>query len=594
MWKAQAHTLFERYVLTKEVKLDSARFLEVLEEVRLAPIAPKIFVRESEEPLPGSYLIIVGNYRAVAHACIGRPLRLLPIRTSREVDILLKDDTAHKPLPFRESVVAAARTKREAILDEALLSAARRLNFRTAHDLAIEHHSLVDSKPALALDTGPIRTFHGETRKFVEIFPWMENDSRKIEVPFLSIRLAKCLRENHVVRWSELGSLTPADLYAWDRIGHKSVSLLLKFLETQAYQLPIELFSGRNLGSTNGLSLNKATRIFAESDQGSATAQSPGVSQSAILTLSRYATFFSNSKTLGHILDSPEKELPHEVAHAVRQLRELDLTSVIADRDSITDLGSLFNAFFNEFTKHEMDIFFERLSPGRRTLHSIGVQMNLTRERVRQLEAATLERIEQLLDSQKYMPIRWASQIIRARIGTAFSEKSSQWRDVILDGISGWPGVGNERIQKLILFIAGPYEFDSETQWYFAHPIPNARLYESCMNRFGVVNTQKLMDIITAYGIRSEFVPAWMIEVAKLKEIDGSFVQWEGSVADKAVSVLDVAGGSRPIGNVVEVVNGGHNLRYTQQCLYADPRIVRMENGEIGLRFRDTKRAGRK
>jgi hypothetical protein len=595
MLKARERTLFDRYVLTKEVKLDSDRFLETLEEVRLAPIAPRMFVRESEEPLPGSYLVIEGNYRAVAHAYIGRQLRIFPIRSPREIDLLLKDDTVGKQLPFRESVLVAARTERGAILDEALISAARRFKFRTAHDLALAYHSLVRGRSVLTPDTGSMPTTDTEERRFAELFPWMEHDTRKIDHVFLSKRLSKCLRENRVARWSQLASLTPTDLYAWDRMGHKSISLLLKCAEEQSYQIPLEVFSGRKSLPTNGVSQVKATQIVAEPDDATAIAQSPiGALQTAILTLSRYATFFSKTKTLGHILEVAENDLPYEVALAAKQLRELDLTSVIPDSSSDTNLGSLVDAFFQEFSKQEMDIFFARLNPGKLTLHDIGLQWGLTRERVRQLDANSHERIEQLLDSQRYMPVRWVSELLRARIGTGFPAECAQLRDLILDFIPRLSGMRKERIHKLLLFIAGPYEFDSETQWYYLDPVPNPRIYESCTNRFGVVNSNELTDILTASGMKSEFVHAWMVEVAKLKEIEGCYVQWEGSIADKATTLLYCCGGSRTIEQIVEAIDEGYSLKYAQQCLYADRRIVKMNDHEVDLRFRDAKRAGKK
>lgn len=71
-------------------------------------------------------------------------------RTPREIDLLLKDDKVHKPLPFRESVLVAARTERGAILDETLSSAARQFKFRTAHDLALAYHSLVGGRSVYA------------------------------------------------------------------------------------------------------------------------------------------------------------------------------------------------------------------------------------------------------------------------------------------------------------------------------------------------------------------------------------------------------------------------------------------------------------
>jgi hypothetical protein len=85
-----------------------------------------------------------------------------------------------------------------------------------------------------------------------------------------------------------------------------------------------------------------------------------------------------------------------------------------------------------------------------------------------------------------------------------------------------------------------------------------------------------------------------MVEVAKLKEIEGCYVQWEGSIADKATTLLYCCGGSRTIEQILEAIDEGYSLKYAQKCLYADRRIVSMNDHEVDLRFRDAKRAGKK
>lgn len=90
-------------------------------------------------------------------------------------------------------------------------------------------------------------------------------------------------------------------------------------------------------------------------------------------------------------------------------------------------------------------------------------------------------------------------------------------------------------------------------------------------------------DRLESAGIRREFATHWLHDARYLRVLDGHVALWKGSVADKAVSVLHVAGSPMTPEEIGDRIGEGHSKRTVRNTLFSDERFMRTSKAEVGL-----------
>ena len=105
-------------------------------------------------------------------------------------------------------------------------------------------------------------------------------------------------------------------------------------------------------------------------------------------------------------------------------LNNLDLRGLVSKEDLIRFAPiQAATALLSEFDEQDQHLLSRLLARGIRpvpTLEEIGQKMNLTRERVRQIEVNVANRLAQKIGADKYSAVKKHADALSAQLGTAF------------------------------------------------------------------------------------------------------------------------------------------------------------------------------
>jgi hypothetical protein len=76
----------------------------------------------------------------------------------------------------------------------------------------------------------------------------------------------------------------------------------------------------------------------------------------------------------------------------------------------------------------------------------------------------------------------------------------------------------------------------------------------------------------------------WLNEIGKIKNIEGNWLIWTGTVTDKAIRILEIWGQPATAEEIVNAINEGHDVKATRNRLFEDQRLMRVDMNRIGLR----------
>ena len=100
----------------------------------------------------------------------------------------------------------------------------------------------------------------------------------------------------------------------------------------------------------------------------------------------------------------------------------------------------------------------------------------------------------------------------------------------------------------------------------------------------GCVDVARLTERLGQLGIVAAVQPVWMQEIAHLRSIEGRCLLWSGSVADKAMLLLQFWGRPATAEEIAEAIGEGHNVRTTRRLFSDDSRFTRVDMDHIALR----------
>ena len=129
---------FEQLLLTNKVERCSGQFHSILESVRANDNVPAILTVRSEHAFPSRHIIIDGNHRAVAHACLKRPIRYFVIRSQKDIDKILEVEARGGFSGFPHRLFLTGDKSLKTLVHEAVVAAAHDMKARTAQAVALE------------------------------------------------------------------------------------------------------------------------------------------------------------------------------------------------------------------------------------------------------------------------------------------------------------------------------------------------------------------------------------------------------------------------------------------------------------------------
>lgn len=289
--------------------------------------------------------------------------------------------------------------------------------------------------------------------------------------------------------------------------------------------------------------------------------------------------------TVGDLLAlGPDPEgMPKQVSDAWRELVRLPLSEVTNFTRKV-GVAALVETLLSGLPKARLSVFKNRnLALDPPSLEKIGLQMRVTRERIRQLENAAQEAIEAALKQPRFKVLHWRAKALADSLGSAMPTDHS----ILNEALQEVGGSGNldDVADRFLLWLGGPYKEKHGWLVRSGTVVPQEcnRLL-AFADEFGVIGTsEKTMALLSEMGLRREVHDEWLKDCRYIRLFRGTAIVSKGSVADKAVPIMAILGESQTPGRLAELVEEGHSPMTVRNTVYKDPRFVRTSKNEFGL-----------
>jgi hypothetical protein len=219
------------------------------------------------------------------------------------------------------------------------------------------------------------------------------------------------------------------------------------------------------------------------------------------------------------------------------------------------------------------------------TLAELGQSLGVTRERVRQIEARGLKKLQEALNRPENLPLYTRAHQFAARFGPAcpviFLLASHPFilataEEAITDDVAE---------ARLLLWIEGPYEIKGG--WLVRAPYEellrkSAELLDELTSKGGVPYEQAVAAL-ARLEIIDAFRGAWLSDLRGFRILEGQFVRWRGTLVDKVETVLRRYGRPMTRAELWKAIGRSSPSVIARPAL-SDPRFTRSSLKHIALR----------
>lgn len=411
-----------------------------------------------------------------------------------------------------------------------------------------------------------------------ECLPTLSLDSdADIPVEGLSAHLGNRLRGGGATTWQDLGPHSPADLSRRLSIYQRTLVRLVALCVQRALVMAAAISdSGASDVPLAGVKPDNATRRTGTSSE--------------IELITRWAQTVSTATQIGDVLTlSLAQPMPDDVAAAYESLAGLPF-SVLTPHHGTEEFGSAYQRLLTRCgDDRDRKILRERLSLQPSTLEELGQTLGLTRERVRQVQVAAGRRLAEAAASQDCAEVRWRAQRLRHQLGASIQLSGQEAQAAIAEQLAGLPAEERDFATSILLWLAGPYQLDSQTGWIHAGPVtaagPPAQMgFLQDVANEGRIDAELLSNILAESGLVQAAQADWLKAEHRIREVNGALFLWTGTVADKAATALEAVGQPTTVEEINAIIGEGHNLRGVRGRLLSDDRFIRTDRVRIGLR----------
>lgn len=280
-------------------------------------------------------------------------------------------------------------------------------------------------------------------------------------------------------------------------------------------------------------------------------------------------------ETIGELLViNPNASIPRFLSDIWSRAADLSLDS---RSDGPASIPELLASLLESVNEREQRMLRERTfrTGNQPTLAQIGNQLGVTRERVRQLESRAVESLQNALSDSRFHPVSWLVHDLSDEFGNAIPVSIARKRLAERQ---------LEDFTEMILWMCGPYSLQGS--WLVREIRMKPKDGDQIVMPDGYeppIPIEEAHDRLESAGIRREFITHWLHDARYLRVLDGHVALWKGSVADKAVSVLHIAGSPMTPEEICERIAEGHSKRTVRNTLFSDDRFRRTSKTEIGL-----------
>lgn len=423
--------------------------------------------------------------------------------------------------------------------------------------------------PRALLETLP------ETKRLVDISPGLALRSGLIPRQFVPSACAAAVF-NNAPTWEQLGETTLASLKNWHAVGPGRASQVLAFalsVSTQASSFDMNPSAADSAaspasavipGTLNGPDSMSAS-IWRSIELVSGWAVAKGVERGLIDAL--------------RCAESPDA--PTTIKRAVDFLNNLDLRALVRKEDRISfDPIQAATALLSEFDEQDQHLLSRLLARGIRpvpTLEEIGQKMDLTRERVRQIEAQVANRLAQKIGADKYSAVKRHADALSVQLGTAFpvTDLPSELR----------PEAEGTLVDELFAYLAGPFvQCDG---WFIKREVARSidsllhTAFENSANGYAAP-LDAFADALSAIGVHADITDKLLAACPQYHTIGSSVVRWNG-IRERVIGLLHATGRPMAFDDIQTAVIDGQSVSSVRNFLADSPLVKRTKKNEWAL-----------
>jgi hypothetical protein len=399
-----------------------------------------------------------------------------------------------------------------------------------------------------------------------------------IQSKHLDTRARTTLRRLRCSTWGDLAKTTASDILSVPSSGRLTVSRIL----TAAASFHLEVLADSEHRNVEAVDGSAEVRRNVDIPPGFDRLRDLLQHISGWAVRDRGATKLSDLIRLSPDLG----RVPPELSEEFRRLSDEPIEA-FTDSASV-ELSPRLPEELIEDAETRTDILLRRrVNRGRRpTLESVGDEIGVTRERVRQLEVNAAREIAERLGSPCFAPLRWRASDLADVLGPAVPADSELLEAALAWATRGFDDPSSFLNEDLMLWIAGPYEPDSG--WLVRKGVSLSELVAAFDTRLGegpILAEQEARSALDALGLDQTLLEPLMALTKSWREIDqGTWVRWTGAVGDKAEVVLRLIGQPCAADEINAFIGEGHAVSSLRNAMAADDRFVRVDKaGKFAL-----------
>lgn len=314
----------------------------------------------------------------------------------------------------------------------------------------------------------------------------------------------------------------------------------------------------------------------------------PGI-RSAISAIADWAAGELGLTHLGSALVAARDDAhaPPEVRRALAVISATPLNDVTTEFESQYDARAALRKLLGFDTRSRL-VLERRVYPGKtkETLEQIGQRLDVTRERVRQIEVQLLKQIGLRLEAQDYDVVRRVAARLRDNVGDcrrlATLPDDAAWA---LD-LKQAPTEERAFHSRFLMQLCGPWHEHEEWLLHDSCRALPSLSREALDERAaeGSVPEAEALDVLGELGVPEEDRPEWLAVVCHRRVIDGEAIKWRGSLADKCAAVLAMRGEPLTGDELAAILGSETNYRSMITQVQGDDRFMRRALKLYGLR----------
>ncbi len=277
-------------------------------------------------------------------------------------------------------------------------------------------------------------------------------------------------------------------------------------------------------------------------------------------------------------------DIPRDVREAYDALASMTAAKWLGGDYREPTTSEILGQHMTEFNPREQRILSARvLSEHAPTLDALGLEFDVTRERVRQIEAKVMSRVREWLTDEKPLHARTLA-VLQAIAGLA---RLDQVLDRFPDLREPVPGADLPAWYVLDKF---DDSFESDGEWIAVPSLSEAR--NQLHLRFaqvevapGIAPWSALLEELSGWSALTEHdVRAWLQACGYTPMGDSFLSPTVRSLPDRAAAYLRIVGGSSSAEDIYGEIGHGRSFSSLKNALATDDRFVRVDKNSWGLR----------